>query len=266
MSVAEPDLWTLTHGRPQVDPDRLAAAVERQALGTDLDFRTRLLIRDSVDALARFWGPDRMRAWLAASPAAMRIEAVRREQFDSPGFPSLAARLMPATDPKVVLQFLRELGSHIQRPTRIDVGGSAALIIAGRLHRQTEDVDVVNEVPSELRTQYALMDDLSERYGLHLAHFQSHYLPRGWESRVQPLGQFGRLDVYTLDPYDIFLSKLFSVREKDRDDLRALAPQLDRSHLVTRLRADTAALSGEQRLRQAAATNWHILFGEVLPG
>ena len=75
MAVAEPDLWELTRGRPQVDPGRLAAAVEREALQDGLDFRTRLLIRDSVDALTRYWGPERVNAWLGKSPACTRIQA-----------------------------------------------------------------------------------------------------------------------------------------------------------------------------------------------
>ena len=76
---------------------------------------------------------------------------------------------------------------------------------------------------------------------------------------------FGRLDVFLVDALDVFLSKLFSTREKDRDDLRFLAPQLDKVELVRRLQSDAADLAGEPRLRQAAVTNWYVLFGEPLP-
>jgi hypothetical protein len=265
MSVAGPDLWTLTRGRPEVDPEQLAAAVERQALQGELDFRTRLLIRDSVNALTRFWGAERVAAWLRTSPAARLIESVRAEIFPRPGFPTLGDRVMNATKPDDILQFLRELGVSIPRPVRVEVGGSAALILAGNLLRHTEDVDLVNEVPAELRNQHALLDSLRKRYGLHLAHFQSHYLPAGWDQRLQSLGPLGQLEVHLLDPYDIALGKMFSNREKDRDDLRVLVPQLNKAQFVARLNSDAAALVGEQRLRTAAEKNWYILFGETLP-
>jgi hypothetical protein len=103
------------------------------------------------------------------------------------------------------------------------------------------------------------------RYRLRLAHFQSHYLPSGWDQRVHSLGTFGRLQVFLVDVYDVFLSKLFSRREKDRDDLRVLAPQLDKEILTRRLRETAAPLSSDPNLRPSAEQNWYILFGEPLP-
>jgi hypothetical protein len=147
----------------------------------------------------------------------------------------------------------------------VSIGGSAALIVAGKLSRATEDVDVVDEVPAEIRTRYDLLERLAARYGLHIAHFQSHYLPTGWADRVRSLGRLGQLEVYLVDEYDVFLSKLFSRREKDRDDLRLLAPLLDRQTVIARLRDTTGPLRSDECLRQAAADNWYILFGEPLP-
>ena len=53
-----------------------------------------------------------------------------------------------------------------------------------------------------------------------------------WLDRVHSLAPFGRLQVYLVDRYDVFISKLFSIREKDRDDVRVLKP--DTSGLVNR--------------------------------
>ena len=131
---------------------------------------------------------------------------------------------MEKTDPETIRQLLRELGTLASRPTRIDVGGSGALILLGNLSRSTDDIDIVDEVPPELRAQHDAMEQLASRYGLRLAHFQSHYLPAGWIDRVRSLGRFGNLEVFLVDPLDIFVGKLFSAREEDRDDLRALAP------------------------------------------
>src|SRR5262249_42540960 len=133
------------------------------------------------------------------------------------------------------------------------------------LVRATEDIDVVNEVPDEIRSQHKLLNDLRKRFGLQLTHFQSHYLPSGWEKRVHGLEPFGQLQVYLVDPIDLFLSKLFSKRAKDLDDLRALAPQLDKGTIVQRLRDTTADLMAEESLRQAGEKNWYIVYGEPLP-
>ncbi len=265
MPATTTDLWDLVHGRPQVDPDELAAAAEEQVRRGDLDFRSRLLVRDSLEALRRHWGEPRFAAWLARSPVREELERIQKEDLGEPGFPSLARRLMETLRPETVRQYLRELGQHVRRPTPLRVGGVVALILPGYVSRGTEDVDVVDEVPAELRSQHALLEELERRYGLHLGHFQSHFLPSGWEDRLHSEGSFGGLQVFLVDPYDVFLSKLFGGREKDRDDLRQVAPRLDRETLVRRLGETTTALQTDEALKQRAEQNWYIIFGEALP-
>jgi hypothetical protein len=265
MVVQTKDLWSLVRGRPHVDPAELAEAVQDQVGQELLDYRTRLLVRDSVEALRQHWGPERLQAWLANCSARGRIEAICREDFERPGFASLAERLMEKTDPEAVKQFLRELGSQVPRPSRLRVGGSVALILPGYLSRNTEDIHVVDELPAEVRSQHQVLDRLRKRYGLQLAHFQSHYLPTGWEQRLHSLEPFGQLQVYLLDVHDVFLSKLFSSREKDRDDLRMLVPQLEKDTIVRRLRDTTAPLRADATLLLQAEENWSILYGEPLP-
>ena len=68
-----------------------------------------------------------------------------------------------------------------------------------------------------------------------------------------------------MDPCDIFLGKLFSVRKKDREDLNAMASRLDREMLVRRLRETTASFRADTALLDAATRNWYVLFGEPLP-
>ena len=172
---------------------------------------------------------------------------------------------METTRPEQVREFFRELGMHLHRPVRLYIGGSIALILPGYLSRPTEDVDVVDEVPAELRSQRELLNDLEKRFALQLAHFQSHYLPMGWQQRVHSLESFGSLQVYLVDVYDVFLSKLFSIRTKDRDDLRMLKPQLDKETLARRLKETTGSMLAAPPLRQRAADNWYILYGEPLP-
>ena len=70
---------------------------------------------------------------------------------------------------------------------------------------------------------------------------QSHYFPSGWQNRAHSLEPFGRLQVLLVDVYDVFLSKLFSARIKDLEDLLVLAPQLDKDDLVEKLKDHAAA-------------------------
>lgn len=263
MSRQADDLWAVVWGRPHVDPAELAAAIDAAAPDRGHDTRTRMLIRESLDALRRYWGPDRFEQWIARRPGLQFLGAVSDPQ-EGKGFPSLYDRLMAPTSPDTISQFLRELGLNAPTPTELMIGGSIALILDGSLRRATEDIDVVDEVPAALRQQHALLDTLVRRYGLRLAHFQSHYLPTGWRQRVHLLGRFGKLEVYLVDRIDIFLSKLFSAREKDRDDLRVLVGQIDQAAIVARL-PQCGAMAGEATLRKNAAENWYILFGEALP-
>jgi hypothetical protein len=177
------DLWSLVSGRPQIDPTALATAVERQIASGDLDSRMLILIRDSVKGLAQVWGSERFGRWLAESVFADEISEILATR-DSRGFPTLAIRLMDRTKPETVNQFFRGLGARTHQPARVYVGGATSLILSAGLSRHTNEIDLVDEVPAPLLNEDHLLDELAARYGLRLAHFQSHYLPAGWESRA----------------------------------------------------------------------------------
>jgi hypothetical protein len=88
MPAVAHDLWSLTWGRPHIDPGHLAAAVEQQAARPDeLDFRTRLLIRESIRAIEKWWGEQRTRDWIDASPQRGMIEPIMHADFGPDGFP-----------------------------------------------------------------------------------------------------------------------------------------------------------------------------------
>jgi hypothetical protein len=265
MPVQSKDLWSLVLDRQYIDPQEFADAIEEQVVRGDLDFRSRLLIRDGLNALERYWGAEQLKVWLANCPVREEIEAIRNQELGRVGFPFLEHQLVEPTSPQTVQQMLRELGDHLHQPVRLCVGGSVALIVPGYLIRKTQDVDVVDELPEAIRSERRFLDNLEKRYRLQLAHFQSHYLPSGWENRVHYLDAFGRLTVYLVDVHDVFLSKLFSARDKDRDDLRQLVPQLDKETLARRLRETTASLQADAALKQRAVENWYILYGEALP-
>jgi hypothetical protein len=244
----------------------LLDAVVEEARGVRaLDVRTRMLIKESLHALRERWGDDVLHARVSAPDTPARLSDIVAEKFDKQGFPSLLRRTMETTKAETVLQFLRDLSGEINQPARIDIGGSTALILEGLLFRRTEDIDVVDEVPAPLRSKREVLARLAERYDLRLAHFQSHYLPNGWENRTHVLGRFGELEVRLVDALDIFVGKLFSRREKDLDDLRALAPQIDRAKIEERLQSAAECMLSDPALRANAEKNWWIVFGAKLP-
>jgi hypothetical protein len=266
MAVKSKDLWSLALDQQWVDPQDLADAIEEQVMQGDLDYRTCVLIRDSINALRSNWGPERVTTWLETSTAGKQIASICKSPWeDDRGFPSLMSRVMDITRPEKIKQFLRELSGHVRKPLRLEIGDSIALMLPGLLNRKTEDVDIVDEVPAEIRNQHQLLVELQSRYGLKPAHFQQHYLPSGWNSRLHYFDTYGDLRLYLVDAYDVLLSKLISIRSKDLDDLRAVVPQVDKDILVRRLKDNMQSALAAPDLRKPAEQNWFILFGEALP-
>ncbi len=69
-----------------------------------------------------------------------------------------------------------------------------------------------------------------------------------------------------MDVYDICLGKIFSRREKDLDDLRAVKSRIEKDQLAKQLINTGQAFLADPELRGVAERNWYILFGENLPG
>src|SRR5947208_689578 len=81
-------------------------------------------------------------------------------------------------------------------------------LVKGLTYRPTDDIDFVNEVPPEIRSQRTAISQVRAEFGLTLGHVQSHYLPANWINRRQFFGDFGGIRVYLVDVYDVFVSKL----------------------------------------------------------
>jgi hypothetical protein len=266
MSTVVDELWAMTWTRRQIDADALAKTLARLLRGGPHDFRTRLLARDTLQGLEERWGTDWLGTWATANGVVDAVAAIRGEADLGPtAFRSMSERLRKPTTIETVHAFFRDLGGQLRQPTRIVVGGSIALILKEKLSRATEDIDVVDSLPPELAGSHDLLRELVERHGLALTHFQSHYLPAGWEGRTWSLGRFGRLDVAVVDPYDVLVGKLFSKRAKDFDDLRNVLPELDLHRFRTHITSTTKCFRSEPRLLEAAERNWYVLTGEPLP-
>jgi hypothetical protein len=267
IQAVDSPLWTLALSGQPVDANAVAAAIEQEISQPEeeLDFRTRLLVRDSLTALGHHWGREKADRWRGAVRNREVLARIVAADLGEPGFPSLVNRIMDTTKPETVVQFLRELATTCPQPTRLEIGGAIAAILAGILSRHTEDIDIVDEIPVVLRSQHEKLRELADRFGIRLTHFQSHFLPSGWNDRLRTFDRFGNMEILLVDPADLFVGKLFSARAKDRDDLRAMARQLDKAEIETRLRESASSMLAEPRLKQFAADNWFIVYGQPLP-
>lgn len=259
------DPWELIWGQPYIDVNRLARAIEFDLQSAPApDFRTRLLVRDAARSMRSFWGAARFRRWLAASPAGEAVGCFLKEDLGETGFPFIRRRLVAGVDATEIKQIFDLLGRKVHGRVEVSIAGSIPTLIKGMTARPTGDIDIVNEVPPEIRKQRAILKEIETEYGLKLTHVQSHYLPRNWERRRHYLGDFGGLRVYLVDEYDIFVSKLSRGREKHKQDIRVLAGVLDKAVARRRLRMDGRAFLDEHAIRARVEGNWRFIYQEPL--
>jgi hypothetical protein len=262
-------LWNLL-ARPTIDPATLARTIETVLGEPNLDWRTLQLVKEGWVALEETIEPGLLNDYLVERTPIQIAEAMRARIDDARNshcdikFPSLKGRLMPHLSPMTIRQFLRELGSAIAHPATITVGGAASLVLRGLLSRATEDVHVVDEVPAEIRDEHAILQELSARYGLHMTHFQNHYLPKDWESRTTDFGAFGKIHVRLVDALDIIAGKVCSARPKDLDDFRVLSLNLNKEELRHRVLKGSSSLISSDQIRRQAITNWYVVYGDEL--
>jgi hypothetical protein len=262
-------LWNLV-ASPTIDPATLARAIEAVLNEPNLVWRTRQLIKEGWEAIEGSTPLVLLDEYLVEQTSIQIAEAIQARiagPWNSHGdvkFPSLKERLMPHLSPAPIRQFLRELGSAIAHPATITMGGAASLVLRGLLSRATEDVQVVDEVPAEIRDERQFLQGLSACYGLQTTHFQSHYLPRGWESRTTEFGTFGKIHVRLVDVVDIIAGKVFSSRPKDLDDFRLLSPNIDQEALRQRVLQESSSLISSDEKRRQAIKNWYIVYGDDL--
>ncbi len=259
------DPWRLVWGQPYIDSATLAAAIESDLQRQPQpDYRTRLLVRDAARAIRSFWGAAKFRRWLAASPVRERLRAILNEPFPETGFPSLRRRLVDSIGENQIKQIFTLLGENIHEDIEVYLAGSIPTLIDGLTARPTEDIDIVDEVPAEIRKQREILRQIEDQYGLRLGHVQSHYLPSGWQERRRFFGDFGGLHIYLVDAYDILVSKLSSKQEKHKDDLRVLAGKLDKEMARRRLFDAGKAFLDDPRQRPQIEANWQFIYQEPL--
>jgi hypothetical protein len=257
------DAWQLVVRGQQIDAMQFLHALRSLWSNPPADERSRLLLRDGLGALSKHWGTrvlQRRMAHIGFPPAALQpaLEHAPGER----GFHTLGDRMVDAIDPDVLERLFRDLGTLIREPTTVYVGGSMTLIWDALVVRATDDIDFVDEVPASIRSRPQVLDEIYDRYKVKLGHFQSHYLPAGWRDRVRSIGVFGSLTVMQVDPLDVLVGKMFSVRPKDLNDVQAAWKLIDQQEFRRRLAQHAAAFADAQRLYDAAKRGWYVLTGE----
>lgn len=240
-------LWTLVQSQSDLDPRQLAEAIQAEWPTGLSDPRTRQLMAECFRCL---------QSWNVPLPAGLSAPTGETK------FPSLPGRIHWVTTRDNILRFLRDVGRKLTQETKIIIGGSSSLILDQLLQRATEDVDLVDEVPGALRNLGDHLLSAQRVHNLHLAHFQSRYLPDGWEDRLCSLGNIGRLLVYRVDSLDVFVGKLFSNRERDRQDVNFLAHAFPLERVKQRMASSGQRLLNDPKLRDSAEHNWFVLYGE----
>jgi len=264
MSAGIENLWHYTKQSTQLSPDTLLQLVVSCLCDTTQkpDERSAMLIRESLDALAKATSRQYIAQRVEQSPSGERLRAIWLDEPEKIGFPTLSERLMEPTTPQVLVECLRDVSARIREPVSVVICGSSALIFKRLLVRATDDIDFIDEVPGVLRNDHVLLAEIRDRHRLSLAHAASHYLPSGWDRRTWLLGQFRQLTVKVIDPIDLLVGKLFSRRSKDFRDVRDCWNLIDQLVMRQRIAQDTKALRESADSTEAAQRNWYVLTGE----
>ena len=126
--------------------------------------------------------------------------------------------------------FLADLAEGLDEPVTFECVGGFVLKMLYGSPLPTSDVDVVELVP---RTEFKSLQEragkdspLHKKHGVYLDLMGAIMtLPESYKDRLQPLfqGQFDKIQIFALDPYDLALSKIERNSEKDRRDVLRLA-------------------------------------------
>lgn len=129
------------------------------------------------------------------------------------------------------------LGQDIRKPIRITLVGGSALALLDLVERQTKDADVI-EASSKLAAisdeikAVARKLDIGTEWLNEDAGAWRRFLPPDYISRLQAVGQFGKLAVNSLGRQDLILMKVIAGRTRDLLDLKGIAPSPEEIRLV----------------------------------
>lgn len=156
-----------------------------------------------------------------------------------------------------MLEAFRVLDARLAGPTRLVIGGGAAMVLAYGHPLATQDVDAftarggltMSELDAAAKETARDLDIEPDWLNPHFETY-THVLPRDYSARLRQVFRGERLEVDALGPEDLLVMKCFAGRDKDLPHARALmrAPGLDVEIIDRHLSA-----LGERGHRGAAA-------------
>jgi len=125
--------------------------------------------------------------------------------------------------------FLSDIDASLAEDVELHCLSGFVITVLYDLARPTADVDVIAITPrSEIESLMILAgqgSDLHQKHKVYLQLVGVATVPESYEERLSKIapGTFKHLHLFSLDPYDLALSKLERNTQRDRDDIRHLA-------------------------------------------
>lgn len=153
----------------------------------------------------------------------------------------------------------QELGRKgIEQNVYLIIVGAASLILKFNLKRATADIDVLELISSDPRPLGG-MGPLLSRMGFHIVSEAMLNLHPDYLDRLEKFTQKGLIHVFTLNPYDLAISKIGRGLDKDREDIVSsdIASQLNVDYLKELYFEAANYWIGNERTYEM---NWDLFF------
>lgn len=138
-------------------------------------------------------------------------------------------------DKSDILERIRVMGDRLNDNYKVVAVGGTSLTLHG-LKEQTRDVDFIVEYGDILKFADAYKEQYDEI--IHLAEpgtCFSIYMPTDYISRVENIGTFNNVTLYTLNILDTIVTKSTRFNTRDRDDLQNCT-DINEEDLLSRIR------------------------------
>jgi len=125
--------------------------------------------------------------------------------------------------------FFTAIDEILSDETRLEILGGFVITVFYQAPRTTADVDVVSIVPNtqtrNLIETAGRGSPLHKKHGVYLDRVGVATLTENYEDRLTEIftGEFHRLRLFALDPYDVALAKIERNIDRDREDVKFLA-------------------------------------------
>lgn len=153
-------------------------------------------------------------------------------------------------------EFLAEADAALDEAVDLHCLGGFILVVLYGAPRATADLDYISVRPRDAAEKVEAIagreSRLAKKYKVYLQGVGIADFPADYETRLIKLElDFRHLRLWTLDPYDLVLSKLTRNSPKDREDVRFIAKKLN-------LKFNTLyARWGNELKPYIAQTSWH---------